>query len=436
MSLPIVAVVGRPNVGKSTFVNRITGNEDAIVHDVAGTTRDRTYHKADWNGVEFMLVDTGGIEMGDDDRFQKSIREQALIAADEADAIIFLVDGRNDITEEDEQVARLLKRCDAPVFLAVNKMDNPDDESAIWNFMALGLGEPRPISAVHGHGTGDLLDEIVAVLPENVEDDDDEIVKVAIIGRPNAGKSSLLNRMLGEERAIVSPIAGTTRDSIDTMVEHDGRTYRLVDTAGISKKSGIVEDIEYYSYLRSLRAIERSDVAILVIDGSLGLTDQDQKVADIARERGVGMLICINKWDVVDTKERRDEILEDIGDRMIFVGYAPVQPISALTGRSINRIWPMIDAVADAHARRIPTSKLNVFLTEIRDFGYTLYDGRKRLKINYVTQTGTCPPVFTFFANHPEMVDDNYARFLENRMREKFDLVGTPIRLVFKRKAD
>lgn len=436
MSLPIVAVVGRPNVGKSTFVNRITGNEDAIVHDVAGTTRDRTYHKADWNGVEFMLVDTGGIEMGDDDRFQKSIREQALIAADEADAIIFLVDGRNDITEEDEQVARLLKRCDAPVFLAVNKMDNPDDESAIWNFMALGLGEPRPISAVHGHGTGDLLDEIVAVLPENVEDDDDEIVKVAIIGRPNAGKSSLLNRMLGEERAIVSPIAGTTRDSIDTMVEHDGRTYRLVDTAGISKKSGIVEDIEYYSYLRSLRAIERSDVAILVIDGSLGLTDQDQKVADIARERGVGMLICINKWDVVDTKERRDEILEDIGERMIFVGYAPVQPISALTGRSINRIWPMIDAVADAHARRIPTSKLNVFLTEIRDFGYTLYDGRKRLKINYVTQTGTCPPVFTFFANHPEMVDDNYARFLENRMREKFDLVGTPIRLVFKRKAD
>ncbi len=434
MSLPIVAVVGRPNVGKSTFVNRIARTSEAIVHESRGVTRDRSYHKADWNGVEFTLIDTGGIEMAGDDRFQESIRDQALIAADEADAIVFMVDGRSDVTADDEKVARLLKRTGTPVFLVVNKMDNPDDETAIWNYMSLGLGEPTALSSLHGHGTGDLLDRIVEVLPEATPDEDDDAVNVAIIGRPNAGKSSLLNRMLGADRSIVSDVAGTTRDAIDAMVEHEGRRYRLVDTAGIRKKSGIVEDIEYYGYLRSVRAIERADVAILVIDGSLGLTDQDQKVAGIAREKGVGLLICLNKWDIVDDKERREEILERLGDRLMFVGYAPIQPISALTGRSVNRIWGMIDSVAEAHAMHISTSKLNNFLGEIRDFGFTIVKGKKRLKINYVTQTGDCPPTFAFFCNHPEIVDDNFERFLENRMREKFDFTGTPIRFVFRRK--
>ncbi len=435
MSLPIVAVVGRPNVGKSTFVNRIARTTDAIVHESRGVTRDRSYHHADWNGVEFMLIDTGGIEMSADDRFQESIKDQAMIATDEADAIVFMVDGHGDVTTDDEKVAKLLKRTGTPVFLVVNKMDNPDDEAAIWNYMSLGLGEPRALSSLHGHGTGDLLDEIVAVLPKTTSEVEDDAINVAIIGRPNAGKSSLLNRMIGQNRSIVSDVAGTTRDSIDAMVTHNGKQYRLVDTAGIRKKSGIVEDIEYYGYLRSVRAIERADVAILVIDGSLGLTDQDQKVAGIAREKGVGLLICLNKWDIVDDKERREEILERLGDRLMFIGYAPIQPISALTGRSVGRIWEMIDSVNAAHSMHISTSKLNYFLGQIRDFGFSVIKGKKRLKINYVTQTGTCPPTFTFFANHPEIIDDNFERFLENRMRDTFDFTGTPIRFVFRRKA-
>ena len=434
MSLPVVAVVGRPNVGKSTFVNRIAETGEAIVHEHRGVTRDRSYHHADWNGVEFIIIDTGGIEMGEEDRFQKSIRDQAFMATDEADAIIFLVDGRSDLTPDDVSVARQLKRSKTPVFLVVNKMDNPDDESAIWNYLSLGLGEPWPVSSLHGHGTGDLLDEVVKVLPPDDGEEDDSALNVAIIGRPNAGKSSLLNRMLGEERSIVSDVAGTTRDAIDAVVEHEGRRYRLVDTAGIRKKSGIVEDLEYYGYLRAIRAIERADVAILVIDGSIGLTDQDQKVAGIAREKGCGLLICLNKWDLVNDAQQRSDVLDRIEDRLVFVNYAPVQPISALTGRSVHRIWGMIDEVDANHSQQISTSKLNNFLGEVREFGYTVSQGKRRLKMNYVTQTGICPPTFTFFVNHPDIVDDNYERFLEHRMREKFDFTGTPIRLVFRRK--
>ncbi len=434
MSLPIVAVVGRPNVGKSTLVNRVAQTSDAIVHEHRGVTRDRSYHKADWNGREFIIIDTGGIEMSDDDRFQKSIRSQAFMAADEADAIIFMVDGRSDVTSDDMEVAKLLKRSKTPVFLVVNKMDNPDDETAIWNFMQLGIGEPWPVSSLHGHGTGDLLDAVVNVLPEDEEGDDIDAIDVAIIGRPNAGKSSLLNCMIGKERSIVSDVAGTTRDAIDALIEHDGTMYRLIDTAGIRKKSGIVEDLEYYGFLRAIRAIERAKVAILVIDGTLGLTDQDQKVAGIAREKGCALIICLNKWDVVTDQRERKKITDRIEDRLMFVGYAPVQPISAKTGRSVHRIWPLIDQVAANHSQHISTSKLNAFLTEIRDFGFTVSEGKKRLKINYVTQTRQGPPTFTFFCNHPELVDGNYERFLENRMRERFDLTGTPVRFMFRRK--
>ncbi len=436
MALPIVAVVGRPNVGKSTFVNRIARSSEAIVHEQRGVTRDRSYHKADWNGFEFILIDTGGIEITGDDRFQDSIRDQALMAADEADVIIFMVDGKGEPTTDDVEVAKILKRAKAPVFLIVNKIDNPDNESAIWDFMSLGLGNPWPISSVHGHGTGDLLDAVVEVLPADAVDDAIDAIDVAIIGRPNAGKSSLLNRMLGKERSIVSDVAGTTRDAIDALIEHDGTAYRLIDTAGIRKKSGVVEDLEYYGYLRAIRAIERAQVAILVIDGTLGLTDQDQKVAGIAREKGCALIICPNKWDVVSDAKEREKVLERIGDRLMFVNYAPVQPISALTGRSVHRLWTLIDEVYANHGKHVSTSKLNAFLGEIRDFGLTIIKGKKKLKINYVTQTGERPPTFTFFANHPDIVDSGYERFLENRMRERFDFTGTPIRFVFRRKAD
>ena len=435
MPKPIVAVVGRPNVGKSTLINRITQREDAIVHEMRGVTRDRSYHEADWNGVDFVIIDTGGIALNESDRFQGSITSQALMACEEADCIIFVVDGTTGMGSEDEDIAKVLKRTKTPVFLAVNKMDNPDNESAIWEFYGLGLGDPMPISATHGHGTGDLLDEVVAVLPayEPEERRDDEIC-VAIIGRPNAGKSSLTNRLVGEDRSIVSDVAGTTRDAIDTVVEHEGTRYRIVDTAGIRRKSQIDEDVEYYGFVRSLRAIDRAEVVLLMIDATLGLTDQDQRVAGMAAERGCAMVILINKWDLIEDPERRDDIKETIGDRMGFVGYAPVIPISAKTGRSVHRVWDAIDTAYKGYCTMIPTNHLNNLLTELRDFGHVISKGNKRLRINYVTQTSACPPVFTFFANFPEIIDDNYTRYLENRIRATFDLTGTPIRLKFKRK--
>ena len=435
MSLPIVAVVGRPNVGKSTLINRITQTEDAIVHEMRGVTRDRSYHRADWNGVDFMLIDTGGMAIGEGDRFQHDITSQALMACEEADCIIFLVDGHTGVTEEDQEIARILKRTKTPVILVVNKMDNPQAEDAIWEFYALGLGDPMPVSSVHGHGTGDLLDEVVARLPEpEPQEESDDEINVAIIGRPNAGKSSLTNRLTGVERSIVSDVAGTTRDAIDTVVEHEGKKYRIVDTAGIRRKSQIDEDVEYYGFVRSLRAIDRAEVVLLMVDATLGLTDQDQRVAGLAAERGCAMVILINKWDLIEDPNRRDEIRDDIADRMKFVGYAPVISISAKTGRSVHRIWGAIDTVYQGYSRRVSTNQLNKLLTELRDFGHVISKGNKRPRLNYVTQTAVQPPVFTFFANFPEIIDDSYERYLENRIRESFDFTGTPIRLKFKRK--
>ena len=435
MSLPIVAVVGRPNVGKSTLINRITQTEDAIVHEMRGVTRDRSYHRADWNGIDFMLIDTGGMAIGEGDHFQHDITSQALMACEEADCIIFLVDGHTGVTEEDQEIARILKRTKTPVILVVNKMDNPQAEDAVWEFYALGLGDPMPVSSVHGHGTGDLLDEVVARLPEpEPEEESDDEINVAIIGRPNAGKSSLTNRLTGVERSIVSDVAGTTRDAIDTVVEHEGKKYRIVDTAGIRRKSQIDEDVEYYGFVRSLRAIDRAEVVLLMVDATLGLTDQDQRVAGLAAERGCAMVILINKWDLIEDPNRRDEIRDDIADRMKFVGYAPVISISAKTGRSVHRIWGAIDTVYQGYSRRVSTNQLNKLLTELRDFGHVVSKGNKRLRLNYVTQTAVQPPVFTFFANFPEIIDDSYERYLENRIRESFDFTGTPIRLKFKRK--
>lgn len=439
MALPIVAVVGRPNVGKSTFVNRIAEADEAIVHEMRGVTRDRSYHKADWNGIEFKLIDTGGIEMGTEDQFQGSIRSQAFEATNEADVIVFIVDGKTGINADDEEVARILRKTSKPVLLAVNKLDTPNKLDELWEFYQLGLGDPFPISATHGHGTGDLLDEVVDHLRKvdcsfEDEEDDEDIINVAIIGRPNAGKSSLTNRLTNNDRSIVSDVAGTTRDAIDTVVVHGGKKYRIVDTAGLRRKSQIDEDVEYYGFVRAMRAIDRADVALLVIDGSIGLTDQDQRVAGFAAERGCAMIIVLNKWDLVEGPEAKAEVRERIEDRMTFVGYAPVVAISALTGKRVDRIWGAIDDVYANYSRTIPTARLNTWLAGIRETGHTVSKGKAVLRMKYLTQTGTCPPHFTFFVNRPDVVDDNYERYLENRMREAFPLEGTPIRLKFKKK--
>ncbi len=439
MSKPIVAIVGRPNVGKSTLVNRIGQTADAIVHQSRGVTRDRSYHEADWNGRQFILVDTGGIEpLKSEDVFSGSIRDQALAACEEAAVILFVVDGTTGVTEEDESVARMLKRVKAPVFLLVNKLDNPDRElDSLWEFYSLGAGEPIPVSALHGHGTGDLLDDVVALFPpedEVEEDSDPDSLSVAIIGRPNAGKSSLFNKIIGSDRSIVSNIAGTTRDAIDTIVERDGKRYRMVDTAGIRKKSTVYENIEYYSMVRGLRAIDRADVALLVVDASTGMTEQDQKVANLAIERGCALVILLNKWDLLKDDLAREQVMETVARRMTLAPWASVLRISALTGRSIEKIWALIDAAAGAREATISTSKLNQMLTEMREFGHTVVDGKRRLRMHYVTQTGTKPPVFTFFVNHPDMVNDTYRRYVENRMRASFDFKGTPIRLHFRSK--
>ncbi|MEG2368409.1 MAG: ribosome biogenesis GTPase Der [Raoultibacter sp.] len=437
MPLPIVAVVGRPNVGKSTFVNRIAQADEAIVHEMRGVTRDRSYHEADWNGVRFTLIDTGGIEMSTTDAFQGSIRSQAFAATHEADLILFLVDGKTGINVDDEEVARILLRGNKPVMLVVNKMDTPNKNDDMWEFCRLGLGDPWPVSATHGTGTGDLLDDLVIQLkkqPQIEPDPDINSISVAIIGRPNAGKSSLTNILAENTRSIVSDVAGTTRDAIDTTIEHEGQSYTIIDTAGLRRKSQIDEDVEYYGFVRAMRAIDRAQVALLVIDATLGLTDQDQRVAGFAAERGCAMVVVLNKWDLIEGPEAKAEIRDLIEDRLGFVGYAPVISISALTGKSVSRIWGALNEAFANYSQSVTTSRLNAWLQEIRDFGHTISQGKKLLRVKYVTQTETCPPQFTFFANHPEIVDDNYKRYLENRMRKAFNFEGTPIYFKFKRK--
>lgn len=439
MPKPVVAVVGRPNVGKSTLVNRIAVSRDAIVHESRGVTRDRSYHDADWNGRDFVLIDTGGIEsMKSKDVFAPRIREQALIACEEADVIVFVVDGSTGVTDEDEEVARVLRRQDKPVFLVVNKKDNPaTEQDGLWDFYALGVGEPRPLSASHGHGTGDLLDEIVAALPEPTEDEtDDDVLSLAIVGRPNVGKSSLANRLANKKRSIVSDVAGTTRDAIDTMIEWKGQPIKLVDTAGMRKKTQVHEDVEYYSLVRGLQAIDRADVCLLVVDATVGVTEQDQKVAGMAIDRGCGLVLILNKWDLVETDQQRDEIVSSIDKRLAFAPWIPTVNVSALTGRATDKVLDLAVRAAAAHASQIRTTELNDLLAEIREGGHTRSDRGRRLKIQYATQTGSKPPVISFWCNAPDLVDDNFERFIENRLRKRFDLTGTPIRLKFRRKSE
>lgn len=437
MAKPIVAIVGRPNVGKSTLVNRIAQKKEAIVHESRGVTRDRSYHEADWCGREFTLVDTGGIETGrSDDAFAGRIREQAEAACQEADVIIFVVDATTGVTEEDETVARILRRAGKPVFLVANKLDNPADDKTMWDFYALGLGEPRPISAVHGHGTGDLLDEVVAALPEPADQPEypEDALRVAIIGRPNVGKSSITNRFAGKNRSIVSDVAGTTRDALDVIVERGDKRYRLVDTAGMRKRNLVHEDVEYYSLVRGLRAIDEAEVCLLVVDASEGVTEQDQKIAGLAIERGCALIILLNKWDLVTDDHAREEVMQSVARRMTFAPWAPVIRVSALTGRSLEKVWAVVDRVGAAHSGQVPTSALNNLLAQMRESGHTIVKGPKRLRIQYANQTGNRPPAITFFCNFPELIDDNYKRYLENRLREQFNLEGTPLRLRFRKK--
>lgn len=439
MPKPVVAVVGRPNVGKSTLVNRIAVSRDAIVHESRGVTRDRSYHDADWNGRDFVLIDTGGIEsVKSKDVFAPRIREQALLACEEADVIVFVVDGTTGVTDEDEEVARVLRRQDKPVFLVVNKKDNPaTEQDGLWDFYALGVGEPRPLSAGHGHGTGDLLDDIVAAFPEPAEEEvEEDVLSLAIVGRPNVGKSSLANRLANKKRSIVSDVAGTTRDAIDTMIEWQGQTIRLVDTAGMRKKTQVHEDVEYYSLVRGLQAIDRADVCLLVVDATVGVTEQDQKVAGMAIERGCGLVLILNKWDLVETDQQRDEIVASIDKRLAFAPWIPTVNVSALTGRATDKVLGLAVRAAEAHASQLRTSELNDLLAEIREGGHTRSEKGRRLKIQYATQTGSKPPVISFWCNAPDLVDDNFERFIENRLRRRFDLTGTPVRLKFRRKTE
>lgn len=438
MPKPVVAVVGRPNVGKSTLVNRIVQSRDAIVHESRGVTRDRSYHKADWNGRDFVIIDTGGIEsVKSKDTFAPRIREQAMLAAGEADAIIFVVDGSTGVTDEDEEVAKILRKQDKPVFLVVNKKDNPATENDnLWDFYALGVGEPRPLSATHGYGTGDLLDDVVAVLPAEDElEPDEEELSLAIIGRPNVGKSSLANRLAGKKRSIVSDVAGTTRDAVDTMIEWQGQRIRLVDTAGMRKKNLVHEDVEYYSMVRGLMAMDRADVCLLVVDATDGVTEQDQKVANMAIDRGCALVLCLNKWDLIETEAQRDRVVASIDKRMQFAPWVPYVNISALTGRATDKVLQLAISAAKAREGQLCTSELNNLLEEIREGGHTVSEKGRRLKMQYATQTGSKPPVITVWCNAPDLVDDNYKRFFENRLRERFDLEGTPIRLRFRKKS-
>ena len=438
MSKPIVAVVGRPNVGKSTLVNRIALSRDAIVHESRGVTRDRSYHEADWNGRDFVIIDTGGIEsIKSKDVFAPGIREQAILATQEADVIVFVVDGATGITDEDEEVARIIRKTDKPVFLCVNKKDHPSTEQDNrWDVYALGCGEPMPISATHGHGTGDLLDLVVEAFPEPEEtEEDDDVLSIAIVGRPNVGKSSLANRLANKKRSIVSDVAGTTRDAIDSVIEWKGQTIKLVDTAGMRKKSQVHEDVEYYSMVRGLQAIDRADVAMLVVDATVGVTEQDQKVANMAIDRGCALILLINKWDLVETERQRDEIVASIDKRLAFAPWVPFVNISALTGRATDKVLELAVKASNARKQEIRTVDLNKLLAEIAESGHTVSDKGRRLKMKYATQTGTKPPVFSFFCNAPDLADDNFQRFIENRLRARFDLTGTPIRLKFRRKS-
>ncbi|HWK23231.1 MAG TPA: ribosome biogenesis GTPase Der [Ureibacillus sp.] len=431
MTKPVIAIVGRPNVGKSTIFNRIVGERVSIVEDIPGVTRDRIYSSADWLTHEFNIIDTGGIEIGDEP-FLEQIRGQAEIAIREADVIIFMTNGREGVTLADEQVAKILYKTKKPVVLAVNKVDNPDMREMIYDFYSLGFGEPFPISGSHGLGLGDLLDECAKHFPKEDEDQySEETIKFSLIGRPNVGKSSLVNAFLGQDRVIVSDIAGTTRDAIDTPYTYDGQEYVIIDTAGMRKKGKVYESTEKYSVLRALRAIERSDVVLVVLNGEEGIQEQDKKIAGYAHEAGKAVIIVVNKWDAVEKDEKTmNHYTQQIREHFLYLHYAPIIFVSAKTKQRVHQILSIVQRVSENHAMRIQSSILNEVIEDSVARNPAPSDKGKRLRIYYTTQVAVKPPTFVTFVNDPELMHFSYERFLENRIRETFDFEGTPIRLI------
>lgn len=436
MSKPILAVVGRPNVGKSTFFNRIIGERKAIVEDVPGVTRDRIYAETEWNGREFAIIDTGGIEASTDDPILSQMRDQAVVAMDMADLILFMVDGKEGLTTADIEVGAILRRTGKKVILVVNKIDNPSKmPDTIYDFYELGLGEPIPISSANMLNIGDLLDEIVSGFPDKDYEADEENIKLAIIGKPNVGKSSLVNALTKENRVIVSPIAGTTRDSIDTPFSFEGNDFTLIDTAGLRRRSKVYDSIEKFSVIRAIAAIERCDICILMIDAMEGITEQDKKIAGIAHEAGKGMMIVINKWDLVEkeTNTMRD-YERKVRAELLFASYAPILFTSVLQGRRIYDILRKAAAIQEIRMRRITTGKLNNLIEDAVMMCQPPSDKGKRLKIYYAAQIGVAPPLFSFNINSRELMHFSYARYLENRLREAYDFEGTSVKFVYNEK--
>ena len=437
MSKPMVAVVGRPNVGKSTLFNRIVGRRIAIVEDTPGVTRDRIYAEAEWNGIYFDLIDTGGIEPDSKDVILSQMREQAQMAIDMADVILFLVDGKEGVTSADEEVAGMLRKTGKPVILLVNKIDNPRKiPDNFYDFYELGIGEPIPVSAANMLNLGDVLDEIVKSFPEN-ESEDEDSVKVAIIGKPNVGKSSLINALLDENRVIVSDIAGTTRDSIDTPFEYEGERYILIDTAGIRRKSKVNEDIEKFSVIRAVASIERCDVCLLMIDAAEGLTEQDKKIAGVAHEAGKGIIVCVNKWDLIEKESNTmRDFTKKLESELLFMSYAPIIFISALMKQRLSQVMENVKYVQEKRSFRVPTGQLNSLLTDAMMMNPPPSDKGKRLKVYYAAQIGEKPPLFSFSINSRELMHFSYARYLENKIRDAFGFEGTSIKFVFREKGD
>lgn len=439
MSKPIVAIVGRPNVGKSTLFNVLAGEQISIVKDTPGVTRDRIYADVTWLNHYFTLIDTGGIEPESDDVLLKFMREQAEIAIETADVIIFLVDVRQGLVDADNKVADMLRRSHKPIVLVVNKVDSfekfmPD----VYEFYNLGLGDPMPISSSSRLGLGDMLDQVVEHFGENdQEEEEDERPRIAIIGRPNAGKSSIINKLLGEERVIVSDIAGTTRDAIDTEVVRNDREYVFIDTAGLRRKSKVKEDIERYSIIRTVAAVERCNVAVLVIDAAEGVTEQDAKIAGIAHERGKGMIIAVNKWDLIEKNDKTIyRFTEDIRSVLSFMPYAEMIFISAKTGQRLPKLFEVLDAVIENHAMRIGTGVLNEIISEAVVMQQPPSDKGKRLKIYYVTQVSVKPPTFVIFVNDKDLMHFSYTRYLENRIRDTFGFRGTPLKFIIRERKE
>ena len=433
MSKPIVAVVGRPNVGKSTLFNDLAGQQISIVKDTPGVTRDRIYAEVTWLDKSFTLIDTGGIEPDTSDVILAQMREQAEIAIETADVIIFLTDVKQGLVDSDAKVADMLRRSRKPVILAVNKVDNFDKLMPdVYEFYNLGIGDPHPISAASKLGLGDMLDEVIKHFPQESEtEEEDERPKVAIIGKPNVGKSSIINKLLGKNRVIVSNIAGTTRDAIDTTITYNKKEYVFIDTAGLRRKSKIKEDLERYSIIRTVAAVERCDIAILVIDATEGVTEQDAKIAGIAHERGKGIIIAVNKWDAIEKNDKTIyEFTSKIKDTLSFMSYAEIIFISAQTGQRLGKIYELIDTIIDSQTMRIPTGVLNEILTEAVAMKQPPSDKGKRLRIYYMTQVSVKPPTFVMFVNDKELTHFSYTRYIENRIREAFGFRGTSIRFI------